>query len=55
MKSMRMDDIMQKLYVGMDIHEDYITGVAMRKNGVLEFSGNFRNTKGAVSAFSVAY
>ena len=51
MKSMKMDDIIQKLYVGMDIHEDYITGTAMRKDGFVEFSGNFRNTKEAAQCF----
>jgi hypothetical protein len=30
---MNMDDIMEKFYVGLDIHESYITGTAMRKDG----------------------
>jgi len=39
MKSMERDDIMkmngimEKLYVGLDIHEKYITGTVMRKDG----------------------
>lgn len=51
MKSMKMDDIIQKLYVGLDIHEDYITGTAMREDGAVEFSGNFKNTKEAAQCF----
>ena len=30
---MKIDGIMEKLYVGLDIHEKYITGTAMRKDG----------------------
>ena len=41
---MNMDDIMEKLYVGLDIHEKYITGTAMRKDGRIAFSGDFPNT-----------
>jgi len=39
MKSMKRGDIMKKLYIGMDIHEDYITGAAMKEDGVVEFGG----------------
>ena len=48
---MNMDDIMEKLYVGLDIHEKYITGTAMRKDGRIAFSGDFPNTKEAVQSF----
>jgi hypothetical protein len=34
MQNMKNSDIMEKLYVGMDIHEKYITGTAMRKDGI---------------------
>ena len=42
---------MKKLYIGMDIHEDYITGAAMKEDGVVEFGGNVPNTKEAVMCF----
>lgn len=48
---MKRDDIKEKLYVGFDIHEDYFTGTAMNKKGIVEFSGNVPNDKDAVMCF----
>ena len=48
---MKMNGIMEKLYVGLDIHEKYITGTAMRKDGDIAFGGNFPNTKEAAQSF----
>jgi hypothetical protein len=41
---MKMDDIKEKLYIGLDIHEANSTGTAMRKDGTVEFHGSFPNT-----------
>ena len=51
MKKKKRDDIMRKLYVGLDIHEDYITGTAMNEQGTIEFGGDFPNTKEAFQCF----
>ena len=48
---MNMDDIMEKLYIGLDIHENYTTGTAMRKDRAVVFGGNFPNAKEAVQSF----
>lgn len=42
---------MEKLYIGLDIHEDYITGTAMRENGQVAFGGDFPNTREAAQCF----
>jgi len=42
---------MKKLQIVLDIHEDYITGTAMRKDGTIEFGGNFPNIKEAAQCF----
>lgn len=51
MKNEKNSDIMKKMYVGFDIHEEYLTGAAMNKDGVVEFSGNVPNNKEAVACF----
>jgi transposase len=42
---------MDPLYVGFDIHEKTLTGTAMDKQGIVEFSGTIRNTREAVQCF----
>ena len=48
---MKKDDIMEKLYVGMDIHEKTITGTAMTENGEIQFRKTIPNTREAVQCF----
>ncbi len=48
---MKNGDIMKGMYVGFDIHEEYLTGVAMNNDGVVEFCGDILNTKEAVQCF----
>ena len=48
---MKKDDIKEKLYVGMDIHEETITGTAMTENGEIQFRKTIPNTKEAVQCF----
>ena len=31
---------MKKMYIGFDIHKEYLTGAAMNSDGIVEFSGN---------------
>ena len=45
---MKKEDIKEKLYVGMDIHEETITGTAMREDGEIQFLKTIPNTKEAV-------
>jgi transposase len=47
----KMDDIKEKLYIGLDIHEANLTGTAMRKDGTVEFHGSFPNTREATQCF----
>ena len=51
MKNEKNSDILKKMYIGFDIHEEYLTGAAMNKDGVVEFSGNVPNNKEAVACF----
>jgi len=37
MKKMKRGDMMKKSYVGLDIHEESITGIALNEKGVTEF------------------
>jgi len=48
MKKMKRGDMMKKSYVGLDIHEESITGIALNEKGVTEFYDDFPNTKEAV-------
>lgn len=34
MKRMKNGDIMRRMYVGLDIHEEYLTGAAMNNDTV---------------------
>jgi len=49
---MKTDDIMEKLYVELDIHQETLTKTAMNKEGKIEFCGTIPNTKEAVQCFS---
>ncbi len=51
MKKMRKNDIQEKLYIGFDIHEEYITGTTMNNDGIIQFRGDFPNTKEAAQCF----
>jgi hypothetical protein len=46
---MKMDDIMEKLYIGLDIHEANLAGTTMRKDGTVEFYGSFPQHKRSYS------
>lgn len=48
---MKVDDIMEKLYVGLDIHQETLTGTAMNKEGKIRFYGTIPNTREAVQCF----
>lgn len=48
---MKKYDIKEKLYVGMDIHKETITGTAMTENGEIQFRKTIPNTKEAVQCF----
>jgi len=51
MKKMKRGDMMKKSYVGLDIHEESITGIALNEKGVTEFYDDFPNTKEAIQGF----
>ncbi len=48
---MKKDDMMEKLYVGMDIHKKTITGTAMTEDGEIQFHKTIPNTKEAIQCF----
>jgi hypothetical protein len=52
---MKKDDIMEKLYVGMDIHKKTITGIAMTEDGEIQFRKTIPSNKEAVQCFLMVY
>jgi hypothetical protein len=51
MKNMKRDDIMKKLYVGLDIRKEEFTRTMMGKQGGVVLSGEFSNSRDAVQGF----
>ncbi len=51
MKKMKRGDMMKKSYVGLDIHEESIAGIALNERGTTEFYDDFPNTKEVIQGF----